>query len=251
MKYMKVLVIFAAVFIAAFLVVQKNKTMAAEQSFIPNCLGISGKFYANKTWKGGYIMVGCAGDDGGAVNQNPNRWCKGQVQKVYPGKPFRLTKCSCFGKEGCLKIGKELSLSTTLNANRKYAISVVKRIDEMPQFKNNGCRINKIGQMCGTNTMIIKPRIKITCDVPTGTPTRTKTPTPTGGVCPVPDKVQNVKVTCPSCSTSSSNSNSTTTTTTLTTTDNVSPSPEVTPTITVAPSEALTSTPTPTVEPTN
>jgi len=250
MKYLKVIIIFAVVFIAAFLFVQKNKAMAADP-FIPNCLGISGKFYANKTWKGGYIMVGCAGDDGGAVNQNPARWCKGEVQKVYPGKPFRLTKCSCFGKEGCLKIGKELTRSTTLNANRKYAITVNKRIDEMPQFINNGCRINKIGQMCGSNSQIIKPRIKITCDVPTGTPSKIKTPTPTGGVCPVPEKVENVRVSCPNCSNSTSNSNSTTTTTTttLTTTDDVSPSPEVSPTITVEPSQALT--PTVTAEPTN
>lgn len=194
MKYLKILIFVLFIFVSTIAVVGVNKAYAADP-FIPNCLGIEGKFYANKTWKGGYIEVGCAGDDGGAVNQNPARWCKGEVKRVYPGKPFRLTKCSCFDKEGCLKIGKNLTRSSTLNSSRRYTITVNKRIQDMPEFKNNGCVINKIGKMCGSNGQIIKPRIKITCDVPP----KTKTPTPTGQVCPIPDKVKNVKITCPNC----------------------------------------------------
>lgn len=201
MRFIKIFIFLIFIFTLAFGVVKAKVAEAALDPFIPNCLGVSGKFYANNTWKGGYIEVGCAGDDGGAVNKDPAKWCKGQVQRVYPGKSFRLTKCSCFDKQGCLKIGKDLTLSTTLNANGRYAITVDRYIKDMPAFINNNCKINKIGQMCGSNGQIIKPTIKITCGV-----LQTKTPTPTGGVCPVPGKVTNVKISCPNCTSSSSTS---------------------------------------------
>ncbi len=175
------------------------------------CLGIDGKFVANNKWKGGAIQVGCAGDNGRTA-PNQSQACTGEVQTVRPGQSFRLTKCSCFGSnKGCLKVGKELRLEPLRNGKR--LITVVKKIQDIPAFKNNKCRINNTNNICGSNGKHIKGNIKITCSpitpipsrrpTPTGNPTVTPTPSPsvspTPSICPVPKKVTNVKVTCPNC----------------------------------------------------
>lgn len=181
--------------------------------FRSRCVGISGKFTANNKWKGGAIQVGCAGDGGGGV-QNQSQKCSGEVQNVKPGQTFRLTKCSCFGSnKGCLRIGKELRLEPLKNGKRK--ITVVKKIQDMPAFKNNSCKINSVNNVCGSNGKHITGNIKIRCSAkpvtPTKGPSKTPTPkpsatptpkpsvTPTPSVCPGPEKVTNVKVTCPNC----------------------------------------------------
>ncbi len=204
MRFVKVL--FFILFLGSIFLIGNKAVMAAfnPNPYRPLCVGIQGKFTANSTWKGGYITVGCAGDDGGAA-PNQSQACTGETQKVYPGERFRLTKCSCFGSDkGCLKIGKELTL-LPLNSDNKKLIRVDRRIDEMPAFTNNSCRINKSGDLCGSNGQHITGFVKITCAVPTSTPTKTPTPTrnpsltPTPGICPKPDTVTNVKVTCPNC----------------------------------------------------
>ncbi len=211
MKIYKLLIIF---FVGAVFLILGSKAVAqAFNPYRPLCLGIQGKFSANNKWKGGSIMVGCVGDSGLATPIASQR-CTGEVQTVNPGQPFRLTKCSCLGSQGCLKIGKELRLEPLVNGKRK--ITVVRRIDEMPAFINNQCRINKTGEMCGSNGKHIKGNIKISCTPPiTLTPrptvpitpgtTLTLTPTPvpstppTPSICIAPKKVTNVKVTCSNC----------------------------------------------------
>lgn len=197
MNIVKRLIIFVIIFISGLLIFQENKAYAVDP-YIPNCLGIEVKFYA-QNWKGGPIEIGCEGDDGGAVDRVESRWCKGEVKTIRPNETKRLTKCSCFGKTGCLKIGKDLNLSRTLE-NGRYKITVVRRIDEMPEFTQNNCTRTRTGDQCGTNTDRIKPRIKIVCAAAPVTRASTPTPIPTGPIsCPVPPKVTNVTVTCPDC----------------------------------------------------
>lgn len=173
------------------------------------CVGIDGTFTADKNWKGGSIEIGCSGDNGGQVNQDPARWCKGEVQTVKPGQRFRLTSCSCFGSDkGCLKVGKNLTLLPADSKGNRY-ISVVKTIQETDAFKNNSCSIKLNGiaitgggsnKVCGSNGEHITGNIKLSCKAPNAT----ATPTPTGQSCPVPGKVQNVRVSCPNCTNNNS-----------------------------------------------
>lgn len=201
-----IILIFTVLFLAL------GNEALAKDPYRPLCVGIQGKFTANSSWKGGPIQVGCVGDDGGATN-NPAQKCTGQIIKnVYPGETFRLTKCSCWGgNKGCLKIGKELKLNP-LNSNNRKTITVVKKIQDMPAFKNNQCRINDISNVCAANGAHITGNVKITCKVPPSpTPTKKISPSPsvspsvsptispTPSICPIPKKVTNVKVTCPDC----------------------------------------------------
>ena len=181
------------------------EAFAAKAPYRPLCVGIDGRFRANSIWKGGAIQVGCVGDDGGAA-PSPSQACTGEVQTVRPGQAFRLTKCSCLGSDkGCLKIGKELRLEPLVDGKRK--ITVVRRIQDMPAFINNNCRIIKSGEMCGSNGQHISGNVKITCEAAANTPTPTRNPsvTPTPGICPKPDTVTNVRVTCPNCFSSQEN----------------------------------------------
>lgn len=211
MKFIKHLSIFLLGF-AVLLLSGRSIVEAKFDPFRPRCVGISGKFTANSKWKGGAIQVGCAGDDGRAVS-NQNQKCLGEVQTVYPGEKFRLTKCSCFGSnKGCLKVGKELKKEPLKDGKRK--ITVVKRIQDMSAFKNNSCTINKTANVCGSNGKRITGNIKIKCTplgvskaptptLPVISPRQTPTPrpstTPGPSECPGPKKVTNVKVTCPNC----------------------------------------------------
>jgi len=198
MKYLKLFIL--GLFLFSFMFVSIESVLAQTSTFKPYrklCVGIQGKFIANSTWKGGAIQVGCGGDDGGRLPQSRRaaEACLGEVQIVQPGKPFRLTMCSCFGSDkGCLKIGKDLKREP-LNADKRRTITVVKRIDEMPQFINNNCTRKRTGEVCGSNGERIEANIVIKCEVPT----KTATPTPTGEICPVPEPVKNVKITCPDC----------------------------------------------------
>lgn len=195
MKFIKVLIL--VLFVFGFLFGTHQTIEAAFAPYRKLCVGIQGKFIT-KNWKGGPIEVGCAGDDGGRVpaSQRQDKACLGEVQTVQPGKAFRLTKCSCFGSDkGCLKIGKDLKLEP-LNSNNRRTITVVKRIDELPAYTNNNCTRKRTGNVCGSNGQRIEANVVIKCAVPT----KTNTPTPTGQICPKPDKVTNVKITCPNCS---------------------------------------------------
>lgn len=217
MRFYKAFIIFFI--LGVFLLFGKAAAEATFDPYRPLCVGIDGKFSANSTWTGGSIQIGCVGDNGLATD-DPSQRCTGEVQTVRPGQQFRLTKCSCWGSnKGCLKIGKELRLEPLQDGKRR--ITVVKRIDEMPAFINNSCRINKTGDMCGTNGQHITGNVKITCAVPTPTPKPSSTPTPkpsstptpkpspgitpTPPICVGPDKVTNVKVTCPNCFSSQNN----------------------------------------------
>ncbi|MBI2621818.1 MAG: hypothetical protein HYW63_04225 [Candidatus Levybacteria bacterium] len=174
-------------FITSFLIASKALAEAAFNPYRKFCTGIQGKFIA-RNWKGGPIQVGCAGDSG-SYTSNPDQRCVGEVQTVYPGEKFRLTKCSCFGSDkGCLKVGKELRREPLVNGKRK--ITVVRRIQDMAAFTNNSCTINKTSNICGSNGDRIKGNVKIRCQVPL---------TPTPPICPVPEKVTNVRVNCPNC----------------------------------------------------
>lgn len=180
-------------------------------------MGIEGTFRA-ENWKGGAVQVGCSGDSGaGAPNQS--QACSGEVQNVKPGQEFRLTKCSCFGGEnGCLKIANKMHLGPLQNGKKKIIID--KPLKDMPVFKNNKCDVIKRDNICGKNGDRIKGNFKVSCVAkpnptptntptpipsvspspsPTPTPTLTPSPTPTQPICPVPDRVTNVKVTCPNC----------------------------------------------------
>jgi hypothetical protein len=180
----------------ALLISGKESAEAAFNPYRPLCVGIQGKFTA-KNWKGGPIQVGCAGDDGGATRNRDQR-CTGEVQTVYPGKSFRLTKCSCFGSnKGCLRVGKELKREPLVNGKRR--ITVVRKIQDMQVFKNNSCTINDISKVCGANGAKIEGNVRIKCQ-PGVTITNTPTPTePDVTECPGPEKVTNVRVKCPNC----------------------------------------------------
>lgn len=204
MTYIKLLamIIFSAILLNA----GSMYAEAALAPYRPLCVGIEGKFSANRTWSGGPIQVGCVGDNGLAT-KDPSQKCTGEVQTVRPGQKFRLTKCSCWGSnKGCLKIGKELKLEP-LNENQRRTITVVKRIDEIPAYTSKRCRITKTGDLCGINGQNITGNIKISCAVPSPTPRPTntptpkvsKTPTPSITSCPGPEKVTNIKITCPNC----------------------------------------------------
>lgn len=224
MKVLKFISLFLLVFIIGFIVFDNTKAFAVEfKPYRSLCLGMQGKFYANQSWNGGYIEVGCGGDDGDAVNQDPARWCDGEIQRVKAGDPFRLTRCSCFGSgnTGCIRVGKKLSF-TARDSNGNRYIKVDQYIQDTPAFINNSCVaklngevITKAGsnKLCGKNTDRLTANIKISCEVPqeTSTPTPTTpittgTPTPTKpNECPKPETVTNVKVTCPTCFNQSAN----------------------------------------------
>ncbi len=199
MKYIKFLII--PLFLMAFLFVT-HEALAAKASYRKLCVGIDGKFTAPPGWKGGSVMVGCAGDNGRAA-PNANQACSGEVQTVKPGQTFRLTKCSCFGSnKGCLIVGKTL-VKQPLVGNLR-AIKVVTKIQSISYFKNNHCRITDTSKMCGANGKHIKGNFQITCHTsPTPTPTVTVTPsptvTPTPTSCVAPKKATNIHVSCSNC----------------------------------------------------
>lgn len=213
---MRIYKFFISILMAGIFLFLNQSVAEALDPYRPLCVGIQGKFTANSSWKGGAIQVGCVGDDGGATNDASQK-CTGQIIKnVVPGETFRLTKCSCWGgNKGCLKVGKELRLNP-LNSNNRRTITVVKKIQDVPAFKNNQCTLNsaQINNSCGANGAHITGNVKIRCQVPsTPTPTRKISPSPTPpvsgtpapsispspSICPIPKKVINVKVTCPNC----------------------------------------------------
>ncbi len=207
MKLIKIFVVF--ILVGVFFLAESTKVWALDP-YRPLCTGIQGRFYANSTWKGGSIEVGCSGDNGLATN-DPNQKCTGEVQTVRPGQLFRLTKCSCFGSEkGCLKVGKNLTLLSPDSSGNRY-IRIDRTIQETDAFKNNSCTAKLNGtlitgggsdKVCGSNGQHITGNIKIACSVSaTNTPTPTA-PLPSGvtpTACPTPGKVTNVKITCPNC----------------------------------------------------
>ncbi|MBI3984469.1 MAG: hypothetical protein HY344_00810 [Candidatus Levybacteria bacterium] len=179
--------IFLFVFILFIFLVSKQNLFAANRVTDARCLTITGKFTA-KNWVGGPMMVGCNGDAG--------KVCNGQLQKVRPGQTFTLSKCSCppFAS-GCLVIGKNLKLEKN-NQGRPRVKVVGKKIPDK-------CTLTHKKNVCGVNGQAINANFNIKCNAPTSTntptPTITLTPTLTPSVCPFPDTVVNVKVTCPTC----------------------------------------------------
>src|SRR5688572_9988655 len=121
----------ALFFLISLFLVNINDVFAAQAPFRPDCVGIEGKFTA-RDWKGGAIQVGCAGDDGGNLPPNSPRRCDGEIKTVRPGQKFRLTQCSCFGKKGCLVVGKELDKVKKPDGTKE--IRVVKRIQDTNAF---------------------------------------------------------------------------------------------------------------------
>jgi hypothetical protein len=198
MKIFKVFIVLT--FIGGLLFLVRDFALALDP-YRSLCVGIQGRFNADSSWKGGSIQVGCAGDDGSSVPKQA-QVCTGEVQTVRPGQLFRLTKCSCFGSDkGCMKSAKELRLEPLVDGIRK--ITVVKRIDEIPAFISNSCSVNRTGDICGSNGQHIIGNIKITCNVLANSNTSISiTPIPSGvtpTTCPIPEKVTNVKITCPNC----------------------------------------------------
>lgn len=199
--------IFLFIIFGIISVISTSEVLAALDPYRSRCVGIQGKFTANSTWTGGAIQVGCGGDDGLAVS-DPSQRCTGEVQTVRPGQTYRLTKCSCFGTDkGCLKKGKKIKLEPLINGKRR--ITIVTRIADMPTFTQNSCTVTRTANVCGTNGQHISGNIRIRCQVPTLTPVQSPTPListiPSPGIspplnfCPVPEKVENVIITCPNC----------------------------------------------------
>jgi hypothetical protein len=116
------------------------------------------------------MMVGCSGDNG--------KFCKGQIAEVKPGKKYTLTKCSCPPyASGCLVIGKNLKLKNDGPQNRPRVRVIGNKVP-------NKCVLTHKNNVCGTNGHAINVDFKVTCKKE---------------VCPVPNPVLNVKVTCPNC----------------------------------------------------
>ncbi len=151
----------------------------------PRCITFKVKVTA-KNWPGGGLQVGCPGDKG------PQ--CVGQIKDIRPGqKEVTLGKCSCYpNQNGCLTLGKKLKLGP-LDHGKKKVIVVTK----IP----SKCELTNKKKFCGSNGQTKKATFKLTCKKPstsnTPTPKLTKKPTPP--ICVGPEKVTNVKVTCPSC----------------------------------------------------
>ena len=177
-----------------------NNTPAyASGTLATNCLAITGKF-TSTAWSGGNIMVGCDGDNGnndGIANND----CVGQVLTVRPNQSFILRKCSCgIYADGCLKVGKTLTLKKDGPGNRP-------RVHGMTTVITNKCTISYNKNICGQNGHTITSNVKGVCvstptptpmSTPTPTPSPTPVPTPTP-ICPVPGVVTNIKITCPDC----------------------------------------------------
>ena len=182
-------IILSSVFIfILFLVFKNNFSLAANRVTDARCLTITGTFTA-KNWSGGPMMVGCGGDNG--------KVCKGDTASVKPGKKFTLTRCSCPPyANGCLVIGKKVVLKND-GPNKRPRARVIG--DKVPAK----CSISHKKNVCGVNGIAITVNFKVTCNAPrpTDTPTTTitNTPTPTSSVCPVPNPVLNIKITCPNC----------------------------------------------------
>lgn len=211
--------ILLVLFLGSLTALTSAEAFGALNPYRSRCVGIQGKFTANSTWDGGAIQVGCKGDDGLAVSDQSQR-CTGEVLTVRPGQTYRLTKCSCFGSDkGCLKKGKKLKLEPLIDGKRR--ITIVQRIADMPTFIQNSCTVTKTANICGANGQHIAGNIKIRCQVPsptpappsevvssTPTPVTSETPSPSISpplkFCPVPEKVENVKITCPNCNVVSS-----------------------------------------------
>ena len=212
MKLFQLVILF--VFVVGLAFVVSNDALAALDPYRSRCVGIQGKFTATN-WSGGPIQVGCGGDDGLAVS-DPSQKCTGEIQTIRPGETYRLTKCSCFGTDkGCLKKGKELKfLPVDVNGYKK--VRIVSRIADMNVFKNNSCTVTKTANVCGSNGQRISKNIVIACEAkslvttstpappeaitsPTPTPTLPPGVSPTPPYCPLPTKVENVKIDCPNC----------------------------------------------------
>jgi len=165
----KVLISFVFIFIFLFGITYSS--YAANRVTNQRCLTITGTFTA-KNWVGGSMMVGCGGDNG--------KFCKGQVEKVKPGKKFTLTKCSCPPyANGCLVVGRNLKLKND-GPQKRPRVRVIG--DRVP----NKCTLDVKKNVCGRNGDVINGNFKVTCKK---------------DVCPVPAQVLNVKVTCPNCQT--------------------------------------------------
>ena len=157
------------VFIFIFFLGFKYSSYAANRVTNQRCLTITGTFTA-KNWVGGSMMVGCGGDNG--------KYCKGQIEKVKPGKKFTLSKCSCPPyASGCLVIGRNLKLKND-GPQKRPRVRVIG--DRVP----NKCKLDVKKNVCGRNGDVITGNFKVTCKK---------------DVCPVPPQVLNVKVTCPNC----------------------------------------------------
>lgn len=164
-------IVISFVFIFIFLLGFVYSSNAANRVTNQRCLTITGTFTA-KNWVGGTMMVGCGGDNG--------NFCKGQVEKVKPGKKFTLTKCSCPPyANGCLVVGRNLKLKNDGPQNRPRVRVIGDRVP-------NKCTLDVKKNVCGRNGDVITGNFKVTCKK---------------DVCPVPAQVLNVKVTCPNCQT--------------------------------------------------
>jgi len=165
----------------------------------PLCLQFKVTFKADPKWKENgsnrYIMAGCDGQG----SWKPNRpGCTGGLVKIKPGETATLGRCSCFNidgvtnQEGCLKIGKKLTIEDQKTGYRKRRnVTVVKPLQNTDEctFKvtnKKGKELIPDGSkyICGTNEQKKEVNVKVKCE---------------RQECPKPGNVANVKVTCPEC----------------------------------------------------
>jgi hypothetical protein len=184
------------------------KTFAANSTVKhPNCLQIKVKFNAPLAWQKSSsnrsIQIGCSGE----IKPTGRQSCEGGVLTVKPGQTKTLGNCSCFGKQGCLVVGKTLNRSKDTKHN-KWVVTVASGKD-IKSTLGNKCSVTyvnrdsqkkvKLASICGTNKQKFNIGINIKCTPNKPSITPTNTPTPTKGICVGPKPVANVKVTCPSC----------------------------------------------------
>jgi hypothetical protein len=194
----KYLVLLTFIFIqAVLLVVLLPKALAADTVTHANCLQITVKFNAPAAWQKSSsnrnIQIGCAGQ----IKPTGARSCEGAVLTLKPGQVKTLGNCSCFNKQGCLKVGKTLS-RTKKTENNRWVVAVAKPLDSTLGNKCSVKYVNrdnhkpiKLTSICGTNKQRFNVAINISCSK--------TTITPTPGICVGPKPVANVKVTCPTC----------------------------------------------------
>ena len=197
----KLLIVFIFLFGSVFFL----RNFASEVYANPRCITFKVKVTA-KNWPGGKLQIGCPGDRG------PQ--CIGEIKDIRVGQanPVVLSKCSCFPNDkGCVVLGKKLKLVTQSNGKKKVEV-----VQPIPQK----CEYLSKKKFCGTNGQTKKPTFKLTCEKrPTPTPKPSNSPTPnpsasptpkpsvtpnpsespTPTICVNPNKVTNVKVTCPNC----------------------------------------------------
>ncbi|HBB76840.1 MAG: hypothetical protein A2186_02695 [Candidatus Levybacteria bacterium RIFOXYA1_FULL_41_10] len=167
----------------------------------PLCLKFTVKFNADSQWKKNqssdrFIMAGCDGEG----SWKPKRpACTGGLVKIHPGETATLGRCSCFNigkvtdQEGCLKLGKKLTIEDQKKGYKKRRnVTVVEPLSDTQECKikvtNRKGKVlepdDKFQYICGINEQKKKVNVNIKCE-------KQK--------CPKPAQVTNVKVTCPEC----------------------------------------------------